>query len=82
MAATVSLATNRAQVRYHPEAVGARDLLAIIQVLTTSGSGPCVLILEHPGQPCPVLFQDLGFQAELEKTGLKQNLDHSKEILQ
>uniref|UniRef100_H3C3M2 Copper-transporting ATPase 2 n=1 Tax=Tetraodon nigroviridis TaxID=99883 RepID=H3C3M2_TETNG len=56
MAATVSLATNRAQVRYHPEAVGARDLLAIIQ--------------------------DLGFQAELEKTGLKQNLDHSKEILQ
>lgn len=30
----------------------------------------------------PLLFQDLGFQAELEKTGLKHNLDHSQEIQQ
>lgn len=38
VSASVSLATSSAQVHYHPEAVGARDLLAIIQVLTTSGS--------------------------------------------
>ncbi|XP_056882868.1 copper-transporting ATPase 2 isoform X2 [Takifugu flavidus] len=56
VAASVSLATNKAQVQYDPEVVGARDVVAIIQ--------------------------DLGFQAELEKTGLKHNLDHSEEIQQ
>lgn len=78
VAVSVSLATGRAQVHHHPEVVGARDILAIIQVPTRSGSSPCVLYLEHH---CPS-FQDLGFQAELEKSGLKPNLDHSKEIQQ
>lgn len=77
VAASVSLATSSARVRYEPAAVGARDLLAIIQVLTTFGPGPPEL---HPERRCPFLFQDLGFQAELEKTGPKQNLDHSEEI--
>lgn len=79
LAASVSLATSRAQVRYDPETVGARDLVAIIQVLDTSGSGPGVLSLERQ---CLFPFQDLGFQAELEKMGPKQNLDHSQEIQQ
>lgn len=35
VAASVSLATNKAQVQYDPEVVGARDVVAIIQVLTT-----------------------------------------------
>lgn len=35
VAASVSLATNKAQVQYDPEVVGARDVVAIIQVPTT-----------------------------------------------
>lgn len=35
VAASVSLATNKAQVQYDPEVVGARDVVAVIQVLTT-----------------------------------------------
>lgn len=35
VAASVSLATNNAQVQYDPEVVGARDVVAVIQVLTT-----------------------------------------------
>lgn len=82
MSASVSLATRTARVRYDPEAVGARDLLAVIQVLTSSGPGPPVFKPET--QQCSFLFQDLGFQAELVRPdrGLKENLDHSEEIQQ
>lgn len=78
VAASVSLATNKAQVHYDPEVVGARDVVAIIQVLITSGSSPCIVYLEH--HRILFLFQELGFQADVEKTGLKLNLDHSDEI--
>lgn len=54
--------------------------MAMIQVLPhvwTWSSWP------QPGtSQCLFLFQDLGFQAELKKTGLKQNLDHAEEIQQ
>ncbi|KAF3688428.1 Copper-transporting ATPase 2 [Channa argus] len=55
LGASVALATQKAQIQFNPEMLGARDIIKLIQ--------------------------SLGFEASLVKTGFKNNLDHTEEIL-
>ncbi|XP_029941927.1 LOW QUALITY PROTEIN: copper-transporting ATPase 2-like [Salarias fasciatus] len=56
LAASVSLATGKAQVHFDPEVLGVRDVVRIVQ--------------------------GLGFDASVERTGSRSNLDHTDEIRQ
>lgn len=79
--ASVALATKKAHVQFDPGDVGPRDIIRIIQV---AANFCFILLLLHILAliVCLLLLQALGFQATLEQTGLKNNLDHSEEIQQ
>lgn len=80
--ASVALATKKAQVQFDPGDVGPRDIIRIIQVAANFCFILLLLLYILALIVCLLLLQALGFQATLEQTGLKNNLDHSEEIQQ